>query len=441
MGEKGLDKQIFTTLISRGIAAGGTFLLSYVLATFVSMRTFGAFMLCLSLMIGMQVFASLGTDRATLKYMGIATSNNNRREVAWVYKHSIMVNVLIGVLLGVVLWVVAPGAAKMLLSSTEHAVESLRITALLSPVYSVIYLCNFLMKGWGRANVSCFFEIGCISIVLSGIVLVCARLGISLSLLALMAALAMILGLYLMVALWTVWYLYRCSELVEKESISFSQSFYRNLPDFLLVGIIFYYTQWGLVLVLGGFHTESDVALFSLGLRLAMIIGFILTVYDSILGPRFSRLQYEGNYEGLKQLAQKSAFQMTCFALLPALVFIIWPEAILALFSSHYSGAVGVVRILVIGQLINVMTGSVMLLLLMADQQRAARNILIFSVVAGSIASLLLIPRYNAEGAAYALLLVLLAQNGMAVYVVKKKFGFLMNDWRFIIEQRNRILQ
>ncbi len=169
-----------------------------------------------------------------------------------------------------------------------------------------------------------------------------------------------------------------------------------------------------------------------------MIIGFILTVYDSILGPRFSRLQHEGNGEGLKQLAQKSAFQMTCFALLPALVFIIWPSAVLALFGSDYSGAASVVRILVIGQLVNVMTGSVILLLLMADQQRAARNILIWSVVVGGIASLLLIPRYSAEGAAYALLLCLLIQNGVAVYVVKKKFGFLMTDWRFVLTPRNR---
>ncbi|AYF34565.1 hypothetical protein CUU95_12455 [Vreelandella alkaliphila] len=433
-----LKSQLLTTLGARGLAAGGTFLLSYVLATFVSIQSFGAFMLCLSIMIGMQVFASLGTDRATLKYMGVATSNNNRQEVAWIYKHAMTVNVLVGVLLGVVLWILAPSVARMLLSSTEHAVESLRITALLSPLYSVIYLCNFLMKGWGKANVSCLFEIGCISIVLSGVVIICAWLSIPLGARALISALGVILVVYLLVALWAVWWLYRRSTLVESESVSFSQDFYRHLPDFLLVGIIFYYTQWGVGLVLGAFHSESDVALFSLGLRLAMIIGFILTVYDSILGPRFSRLQHEGNGEGLKQLAQKSAFQMTCFALLPALVFIIWPEAVLALFGSDYSGAAGVVRILVIGQLVNVMTGSVILLLLMADQQRAARNILIWSVVVGGVASLVLIPRYSAEGAAYALLLCLLIQNVVAVYVVKKKFGFLMTDWRFVIAPRNR---
>lgn len=433
-----LKSQLLTTLGARGLAAGGTFLLSYVLATFVSIQSFGAFMLCLSIMIGMQVFASLGTDRATLKYMGVATSNNNRQEVAWIYKHAMTVSVLVGVLLGVVLWILAPSVARMLLSSTEHAVESLRITALLSPLYSVIYLCNFLMKGWGKANVSCLFEIGCISIVLSGVVIICAWLGIPLGARALISALGVILVVYLLVALWAVWWLYRRSTLVESESVSFNQDFYRHLPDFLLVGIIFYYTQWGVGLVLGAFHSESDVALFSLGLRLAMIIGFILTVYDSILGPRFSRLQHEGNGEGLKQLAQKSAFQMTCFALLPALVFIIWPEAVLALFGSDYSGAAGVVRILVIGQLVNVMTGSVILLLLMADQQRAARNILIWSVVVGGVASLVLIPRYSAEGAAYALLLCLLIQNVVAVYVVKKKFGFLMTDWRFVIAPRNR---
>ncbi|MCC5903027.1 MAG: oligosaccharide flippase family protein [Halomonas sp.] len=438
MINKLLKSQLLTTFGARGLAAGGTFLLSYVLATFVSVQAFGAFMLCLSIMIGVQVFASLGTDRATLKYMGIATSNNNRREVAWIYKHAMLVNIVVGCLLGLALWFAAPALSRVLLSATENAVETLRVTALLSPLYSVIYLCNFLMKGWGKANISCLFEIGCISIVLSGVVVICAFLGITLSALALMASLGCILLGYLVIALFIVFLFYRNSQLVAKESISFTKGFYRSLPDFLLVGIIFYYTQWGVGIVLGFFHNESDVAIFSLGLRLAMIIGFILTVYDSILGPRFSRLHHERNSDGLRSLAQKSAFQMTCFSLIPAIFFIIWPESILMLFDADYSGATSVLRILVVGQLINVMTGSVILLLLMADQQQAARNILIWSVVVGGIASLLLIPQYSAEGAAYALLMCLLLQNVAAVYVVKKKFGFLMTDWRDVVSPRSR---
>ncbi|AQU81855.1 MULTISPECIES: oligosaccharide flippase family protein [unclassified Halomonas] len=438
MINKLLKSQLLTTFGARGLAAGGTFLLSYVLATFVSVQAFGAFMLCLSIMIGVQVFASLGTDRATLKYMGIATSNNNRREVAWIYKHAMLVNIVVGCLLGLALWFAAPALSRVLLSATDNAVETLRVTALLSPLYSVIYLCNFLMKGWGRANISCLFEIGCISIVLSGVVVVCAFLGITLSALALMASLGCILLGYLVIALFIVFLFYRNSQLVTQENISFTKGFYRSLPDFLLVGIIFYYTQWGVGIVLGFFHNESDVAIFSLGLRLAMIIGFILTVYDSILGPRFSRLHHERNSDGLRSLAQKSAFQMTCFSLIPAIFFIIWPESILMLFNADYSGATSVLRILVVGQLINVMTGSVILLLLMADQQQAARNILIWSVVVGGIASLLLIPQYSAEGAAYALLMCLLLQNVAAVYVVKKKFGFLMTDWRDVVSPRSR---
>ncbi|PCF95186.1 oligosaccharide flippase family protein [Vreelandella nigrificans] len=438
MINKLLKSQLLTTFGARGLAAGGTFLLSYVLATFVSVQAFGAFMLCLSIMIGVQVFASLGTDRATLKYMGIATSNNNRREVAWIYKHVMLVNIVVGCLLGGVLWFAAPALSAVLLSATDNAVETLRVTALLSPLYSVIYLCNFLMKGWGKANISCLFEIGCISIVLSGVVVICAFLGITLSALALMASLACILLGYLAIALFIVFLFYRNSQLVNKEGVSFTKGFYRSLPDFLLVGIIFYYTQWGVGIVLGFFHNESDVAIFSLGLRLAMIIGFILTVYDSILGPRFSRLHHEGNSDGLRSLAQKSAFQMTCFSLIPAIFFVIWPESILMLFDADYSGATSVLRILVVGQLINVMTGSVILLLLMVDQQQAARNILIWSVVVGGIASLLLIPRYSAEGAAYALLICLLLQNVAAVYVVKKKFGFLMTDWRHVVSPRSR---
>lgn len=425
-----LKSQLFTTFGARGLAAGGTFLLSYVLATSVSVEAFGAFMLCLSLMIGLQVFTSLGTDRATLKFMGIATSNKNKAEVKWIYKHSLVINMIIGCLFSFLLWLYSPALSSMLLSSTENATESLRVTALLSPIYSIIYLCNFLMKGWGRANISCLFEIGCISIVLSVIVFCGTYMGFVLQALDLIVVLGFILLAYLFIALLVILVMYKKSGLEPAEEVSFVSAFYKSLPDFLLVGAIFYYTQWGVGIVLGFFHSESEVAIFSLGLRLAMVIGFILTVYDSILGPRFSRLKHEGDMEGLRILAQKSAFQMFCFSLIPGAIFLIWPESVLLLFGADYSGANSVLRILVIGQLINVMTGSIILLLLMADQQKIARNILIWSVIVGALSSLLFIPVYKSEGAAYSLLLCLALQNLAAVYVVKKKFGFLVIDWR-----------
>lgn len=429
-----MQNQLLTTFTARGIAAGGTFLLTYVLATFVSVQAFGAFMLCLSVMIGMQVFTSLGTDRATLKFMGIATSNTNKTEVKWVYQRSMFVNVLVGCLFSFLLWFFAPSIAQVLFSSTETGIQSLRITAIISPLYGVIYLCNFLMKGWGRANVSCLFEIGCISIILSILVVVGDFLEYEFGALELISALGGVLLIYLFIAVWYVLKIYNDCRFLPQAKVSFSKGFYRSLPDFLLVGVIFYYTQWGAGIVLGFFHDESDVAIFSLGLRLAMIIGFILTVYDSILGPKFARLHHENNQEGLRILAQKSAFQMTCVALIPATIFIIWPEAVLSLFGTGYSEASSVLRILVFAQLINVMTGSIILLLLMADEQKSARNILIWSVVIGGAASLLLIPMYRADGAALSLLLCLLIQNLVALYIVNKKFGFLVMDWREVVK-------
>lgn len=429
-----MQSQLLSTFAARGIAAGGTFLLSYVLAKFVSVQAFGAFMLCLSVMIGMQVFTSLGTDRATLKFMGIATSNANKNEVKWVYQRSMLVNVLVGCLFSFLLWLFAPPIAQVLFTSTETGIQSLRVTAIISPLYGVIYLCNFIMKGWGRANVSCLFEIGCISIILSFVVVVGHFLGYEFGALELISALGCVLFIYLFISTWYVLKIYNECHFLPQANVSFSKGFYRSLPDFLLVGVIFYYTQWGAGIVLGFFHDESDVAIFSLGLRLAMVIGFILTVYDSILGPKFARLHHESNHEGLRVLAQKSAFQMTCVALIPATIFLIWPEAVLGLFGADYNEASSVLRILVFGQLINVMTGSIILLLLMVDEQKSARNILIWSVVIGGAVSLILIPIYSANGAALSLLLCLLIQNVVALKVVSKKLGFLIMDWREVVK-------
>lgn len=426
-----IKNQLLTTFAARGVAAGGTFLLSYILATLVSVQDFGAFMICFSIMIGLQVFSSIGTDRATLKFMGVAVSNNSKNEVNWIYRQGFVINLIIGVLFSVLLWVFAPLISDWLFTDQNLGVTSLKVTALVTPLYSIIYMCNFILKGWGKANVSCLFEIGCISIILSVMIIIASEIfNFQLNVVNLMQMLASVLAVYLIVAFSLVVRVYKKSALMLTDKISFERGFYKSLPDFLLVGIIFYYTQWGLSIVLGFFETESEVAIFSLGLRIAMIVGFILTVYDSILGPRFARLYHEGNNQGLKDLAQKSALQMFCFSLVPSVVFLIWPQWVLGFFGTDYSTASSVLRILVTAQLINVMTGSVVLFLLMTDSQKIARDILVLSVVIGGVASFFLIPRFGAEGAAVSLFICLVIQNFLAVYVVKKKFGFLIIDWR-----------
>ncbi|MGP9497513.1 MULTISPECIES: oligosaccharide flippase family protein [unclassified Halomonas] len=429
-----VKNQLLTTFAARGVAAGGTFLLSYVLATQVSVQDFGAFMICFSIMIGLQVFASIGTDRATLKFMGVALSNKSRDEVYWVYKQAFIINLVFSVLLAALLWFLAPAVSEWFFSDHGLGVASLRVTAAIAPLYTIIYLCNFILKGWGKANISCLFEIGCISILLSLVIIACSiLLGVSLNVIHLVLMLAVVLAIYLVVALGLVVGVYKKSSLVFTDTLTFSKSFYSSLPDFLLVGIIFFYTQWGLGIVLGLFETESEVAIFSLGLRMAMVIGFILTVYDSILGPRFSGLHHENNIQALSLLAQKSAMQMFCFSLIPSIFFLVWPEWVLSFFGEEYKSGGNVLRILVVAQLINVMTGSVVLFLLMTDHQKIARNILIYSVLIAGLASVVLIPRFGAEGAAYSLLLCLVIQNFMSVYIVFKEFGFLIVDWRGIL--------
>lgn len=436
-----IKNQLLTTFAARGMAAGGTFLLSYILATLVSVQDFGAFMICFSIMIGLQVFASIGTDRATLKFMGVAISNNSKNEVNWIYRQGFIVNLIIGALFSIALWFFAPVVSGWLFSDQDLGVASLRATALVSPLYSIIYLCNFILKGWGKANISCLFEIGCISIILSVMIAIASKVfDVQLNVTHLVQMLASVLTVYLVIALGLVVRIYKKSTLVLTDKVSFDKRFYRSLPDFLLVGIIFYYTQWGLSIVLGLFATESEVAIFSLGLRMAMVIGFILTVYDSILGPRFARLHHEGNDQGLKDLAQKSALQMFCFSLIPSVVFLVWPQWVLAFFGTDYSTASSVLRILVIAQLINVMTGSVVLFLLMTDSQKVARDILVLSVVMAGISSLVLIPQFGAEGAAFSLLICLVIQNFLAVYAVNKKFGFIIIDWRNVFNLRKHQL-
>jgi O-antigen/teichoic acid export membrane protein len=116
----------------------------------------------------------------------------------------------------------------------------------------------------------------------------------------------------------------------------------------------------------------------------------------------------------------------------PVVVFIFFfADLLMGFFGEEYIQAAYLLRILIIGQFINVITGSVGFLLNMTGHEKDMRNVVFFSGPLALGLGLSLTPIYGPTGAAIATAIALASQNLIAVYMVKRRLGFnTLNLWK-----------
>ena len=175
------------------------------------------------------------------------------------------------------------------------------------------------------------------------------------------------------------------------------------------------------VIILGFFVSESEIAKYAACTKIVILVSFALTSVNYVIGPMISRLYYSNKKLELQKmltLAARGIFVITLFVFL---FLIMWGKFILGLFGPLFVQGYLALIILLCGQIVNALAGSVALLMNMTGQQNKAAQILFITVTLSLIANFLLIPRYGSTGAAVATAVSTGMWNIlMLIFVVKK---------------------
>ena len=107
------------------------------------------------------------------------------------------------------------------------------------------------------------------------------------------------------------------------------------------------------------------------------------------------------------------------------IAILIFPSFVLDFFGEEFTTGVAPLIILAIGQIINAICGPVMYLLNMTGKEKQARNIIIVASIINIALNLYLIPIYGLMGAAIATGVSTVVWNIMAVFQIKKEYGFI----------------
>ncbi len=185
-----------------------------------------------------------------------------------------------------------------------------------------------------------------------------------------------------------------------------------------------------LPLMIGFFSTSSQVAYFAVALKIVSLSAFILLPINRVVAPRYSAFFASEDLDGIKETAKFSA-RISFSLSVPLLLFMfIFVEDILSYFGDDYVvSSKDIFYVLLFGQAINCLSGSVGWLLQMTGEEKLYRNISFFNIILALFLGFIFIPIQGALGAAVIYSLSLFVTNVISSLYVKKVYS--INIYKF----------
>lgn len=196
--------------------------------------------------------------------------------------------------------------------------------------------------------------------------------------------------------------------------------FIDSLP-ILLSTIISVLISYMSIYVLGFFATTEEVAIFSVSLKLAILINFVLQVLNRIYSSKIAI--YNDDYLGLQKVVTELTRTLFLFSFPASLVVFIFSENLLNIFGAEYISGSLVLKVLCIGQFIIGCTGGVGTILNMTGYQNEFLKCSIISLFVSFLSSIILINIYGVMGGAISMSLSIITLNICASYKIWTKLN------------------
>jgi O-antigen/teichoic acid export membrane protein len=197
----------------------------------------------------------------------------------------------------------------------------------------------------------------------------------------------------------------------------------RSALPLLVMGLLMIVSSRVGILMLGPIRGPEDTGVYAVVQRMAEFIPFFMIGLGPVLSPIIARLHVEGDLERLERVVTRSALAVFLVTLPIALALIGFGHQVLTLFGPEFTQGHTALAILVVGQLVNVATGMVSVVLIMTGHERDATVAAGVGALASVLLSAVLIPSWGIEGAAVAAATSMVLWNGLAVFYVHRRLG------------------
>lgn len=170
----------------------------------------------------------------------------------------------------------------------------------------------------------------------------------------------------------------------------------------LIISLFRDYLPESSIIVAGLFLSSEDIAVFTIGYKVASLISFLLFAVDAFTMPGAAQAQALGDKALLQAMAER-ATRLTFFGSLCAVVgFWIFGRWMLGLFGAEFVDGYGLLLMIALAQLVRAAVGPVLPLLTVGGHERECLNVYGVSLVLVAPLVVVLAPAWGVEGVGFA---------------------------------------
>jgi O-antigen/teichoic acid export membrane protein len=406
------------------IATGCGFLLNILIARYLGAEQAGYFFLAQAIAMFLASLSRQGFDNALVRYIAGYSVAGEQQQISNLYFYAVKRVLVASILIALCIFITAPEISDWVFSKQQLA-PTLSVAAWLIPPLALSQLIGFSFQGKKRVVLAMSYQNMFLSALAVGALWIVASDQAALTMQVYFVC-ALVVSLCALIQ-WDKALVVKPATIDSNEKTAVNQSVKHLFTILLLSGCL----QWAGQLLLGIWASPADVALFATALRTAMLTSFILIAVNAIAAPKFAEAYKRKQLDEIRDISLTSSRLMTLAALPIILGMWVLAPWIMSFFGPEFIAAADILRILAIGQFVNVITGSVGYLLQMTGNEVLLRNNLFISFMILVVGSVLLIPVWGAIGAAIVTATSIATQNLLCVYQVNKQLGFnTLAIWR-----------
>lgn len=208
-----------------------------------------------------------------------------------------------------------------------------------------------------------------------------------------------------------------------------SRSWAKSALPLVLMGFFGVFGAQAGTIVLGVSAGPEDTGVFALALRLSTFTSFLFLASTYPLMPAVARLHSLSDAESMRRTVHRVARIVLLLSLPVGLGIAVFADSLLGLFGADFRAGADVVRILVLGELVKVFLGLSGLLLVMTGREADFARGVTAGAAVGLLLSFVLIPPFDAVGAAIAATAGTAATHLALTLLARQRLGFSGAPW------------
>jgi O-antigen/teichoic acid export membrane protein len=410
----------FKLLMTRGISSFGTLALTYLISTYYGIEELGVYSIVIGYVGLLAIISRLGLDVVTLKVSSILYQKKEKANFYSFIKYTYSLVGLISIILMVFCYYFYEELA-VFLGIEVHKYLFIYLLYFLPMTYLALHCSIF--KAMKLAWLYPLFELGSASFLLAIVIFITASVNSLINL----NLLFHIHGVFFLI-LFAIGsgIIYKACTInfntvnITSQPIN-KKNFIKSIPDFFILSVFAYMANTGIPIIVADMVTKENLGIFMVCFRLAILVNFLITIVNATTSPNLALHSFNYDLLQLKKCIVKANKTLMISCLPVLLILFIFAKYILEIFGLGSELSITVLRILIFGQLINVLTGVVSSILNMAGGQKENRNITILSSILCVFLILLLTPNFGILGVATSLSIYWLFKNTLSAIVVNKK--------------------